>query len=186
MKNLIKYLNNYSKLSPATEKAIQQLYKLEYYKKNEFILREGKVCEKLGFIQAGLVRRFYYNEENEVTRWIYSENEFISSLPSFFKQIPSRENFQACEDCAILTLNYKDEEKLFEYPDYERLHRILLREYISSLSEFHYSFKVMSSEQKYEYIGSYFPEILKRAKLGHVASLIGITQETLSRLRAKK
>ena len=184
MNELISFINHFQELDSETEQAVKKYFVKEVYKKNELIIEAGKVCSKVSFIESGLVRRFYYDNGDDVTKWIYSNNQFITSLSSFFEQKPSFEFFQACEDTVVYSLSYADEQILLEYPLFSKFHIKQLRLYLSGLNEFHHSFKLMSAQEKYSYLLTLFPQIIEKAKLKYIASLIGVSQETLSRIRA--
>lgn len=184
MTELIEFINRYCELDYTTEQAILDCFKTEVYEKNEFIFEEGKICSKISFIKSGLVRKFYMNDGLDVTSWIYFNNQWLTSMTSFFEQKPSFENFQACEKTELYSLSYSDEQRLLEYPMFAKFHINLLRQYLASLNEFHHKYKLMNAYEKYSYLLTYFPEIVKKAKLKHIASLIDVSQETLSRIRA--
>lgn len=184
MKQLIDVINSFQKLDDETDQAIRKYFVIEKCKKHEFIIEEGKICRKVYFIKSGTVRRFCFENDIEVTKWIYTDNQFITSLSSFFQQKPSFENFQACEDTVLYSLSYSDEQILLEYPLFSKFHIKQLRFYLSHINEFHHLFRIMTAQQKYVFLLDSFPEIIIKSKLKHVASLIGVSQETLSRIRA--
>lgn len=184
MIELIKVINSFQELDSETEKAIMKYFVVENFKKNEFIVEEGKICKKVYFIKSGAIRRFSHEEGTEVTKWIYTDNQFVTSLSSFFEQKPSFENFQACEETILYSLSYSDELILLEYPLFLKFHIRQLRLYLSKINEFHHVFRLMNAQEKYMYLLESFPQIILKAKLKHIASLIGVSQETLSRIRA--
>jgi CRP-like cAMP-binding protein len=184
MTELIAFINTLQELDFETEQAIKKYFVKETYLKNEFIIEEGKICSKISYIKSGLVRRFYLDDGEEITKWIYTNDQFITSLSSFFEQKPSFEIFQACEETILYSLSYSDEQLLLEYPLFAKFHIKLLRLYLSKLNEFHHSYKLMSAQEKYMYLLHSFPSIIKKAKLKHIASLIDVSPETLSRIRA--
>ena len=184
MTELIEFISHYVELNFETEQVILECFKTEIYEKNEFILEEGKTCSKVSFIKSGLVRRFYMNDGQEITNWIYYDNQWLTSMTSFFDQKPSFEAFQACEKTVLYSLSYSEEQRLLEYPLFAKFHIKLLRQYLALLNEFHHQYKLMNAHEKYSYLLTYFPEIVKKAKLKHIASLMDVSQETLSRIRA--
>ncbi|MEZ0183754.1 Crp/Fnr family transcriptional regulator [Flavobacterium oncorhynchi] len=184
MIELINVINSFQELDFETEEAIKKYFAEEKFKKGEYISQEGKVCCKMYFIKSGAVRRFCLEDGVEVTKWIYTDNQFVSSLSSFFEQKPSFENFQTCEETIVYSLSYSDEEILLEYPLFLKFHMKQLRLYLSRINEFHHLFRVMSAQKKYMFLLESFPQIIIKAKLKHIASLIGVSQETLSRIRA--
>jgi hypothetical protein len=120
----------------------------------------------------------------EFTKWIYTDNQFVTSLSSFFEQKPSFESLQTCEETIVYSLLYSDELILLEYPLFSQFHIKQLRLYLSKINEFHYLFRIMNAQEKYTYLLESFPQIILKAKLKHIASLIGVSQETISRIRA--
>jgi signal-transduction protein with cAMP-binding, CBS, and nucleotidyltransferase domain len=184
MIELIKIINSFQELDLETEKAIEKYFVVEKFKKDELIVEEGKICRKVYFIKSGAIRRFYHEEGTEVTKWIYTDNQFVTSLSSFFEQKPSFESFQTCEETIVYSLSYSDELILLEYPLFSKFHMRQLRLYLSKINEFHHMFRVMSAQEKYMYLLESFPQIILKAKLKHIASLLGVSQETLSRIRA--
>lgn len=186
MTELLDVINSFQELDSETEQAVGKYFIEEKFKKGEYIITEDKICSKIYFIKSGLVRRFCCLEDGiEVTKWIYTDNQFITSLSSFFEQKPSFENFQASEETILFSLSYDDEQILLEYPLFSKFHIKLLRVYLSKLNEFHHFDTSMSAQEKYLYLLNTLPQIILKAKLKDIASLIGVSPETLSRIRAQ-
>jgi len=184
MRELIHVINGFQELDFETEEAIKKYFIVERFKKDEFIIEEGKVCSKIYFIKSGAVRRFSLEDGVEFTKWIYTDNQFVTSLSSFFEQKPSFESLQTCEETIVYSLLYSDELILLEYPLFSQFHIKQLRLYLSKINEFHHIFRIMNAQEKYGYLLESFPQIILKAKLKHIASLIGVSQETISRIRA--
>lgn len=184
MEELIQIINSFQELDVETGLAIKKSFVEETFKKDQFIIVEGKICDKIYFIKSGAIRRFCIEDGEEVTKWIYTDNQFVTSMSSFFEQKPSFESFQTCEETIVYSLSYSDEQTLLEYPLFVKFHIKQLRYYLSSINEFNHLFRLMTAEKKYLFLLESFPQIIKKAKLKHIASLIGVSQETLSRIRA--
>ncbi|MXO07494.1 Crp/Fnr family transcriptional regulator [Flavobacterium sp. HBTb2-11-1] len=184
MEELIRIINSFQELDLETERAIKGSFVEETFKKDEFIIEEGKICRKIYFIKSGAVRRFCIEDGIEVTKWIYTNHQFVTSMSSFFEQKPSFESFQTCEETTVYSLSYSDEQALLEYPLFIKFHIKQLRYYLSHINEFNHVFRLMTAEKKYLFLLESFPQIIKKTKLKHIASLIGVSQETLSRIRA--
>jgi CRP-like cAMP-binding protein len=123
MTELINFISNFQKLDTETEQAINDHFIEETYKKNQYIVEAGKICNKVFFIKSGFVRRFFVNSGQEVTIWFYDCNQMVTSMPSFFGQKPANEYLQACEKTTIYSLSFQDEEKLLEdYPLFAKFH----------------------------------------------------------------
>jgi signal-transduction protein with cAMP-binding, CBS, and nucleotidyltransferase domain len=185
MIELMKFINKFQKLDDETEQAIKKYFVVETFKKDEFIVETGKICSKVFFIKSGFVRRFFMNDEQEVTIWFYGNNQMATSMPSFFEQKPAYEYLQACEDTIIYALSFNNEQKLLEeYPLFAKFHLKQLRYYLAGLDEVSYRLKLMTAKEKYLMMLALVPEIMQKAKLKHVASFLDVSQETLSRIRA--
>lgn len=185
MIELLNIINSFQQLDLETKEAVTKYFIEEKFQKNEFIITEGKICSKIYFIKSGVVRRFCLEDGIEITKWIYTDNQFVTSLSSFFEQKPSFENFQASEDTIVYALSYHDEQVLLDYPLFCKFHTKLLRIYLSKLNEFHHFYTSMNAQEKYLYLLNSLPQIILKAKLKDVASLIGVNPETLSRIRAQ-
>lgn len=184
MIELFEAMEKIQKLDFETKELIKLCFVEEKFNKEEIIVAKGKVCEKIYFIKSGVVRRFYIEDDKEIVSWIYTENQFFTSLSSYFEQKPSFEIFTACSETIVYSLSYQEELKLLNNPNFTQFHIKFLRIYLSKLNEFHHVFRFMSAQEKYDFLLKSFPDIIKNAKLKYIASLIGVSQETLSRIRA--
>lgn len=183
MKDLIQFINQFQKLDTPTEEAIRSHFFKESFAKNDYLLKKGQVSKKIHFISSGLVRRFYLKDGIESTIWLYHSGHWIASMSSYFNQKPSYEFFQACEDTTVYSLNYQDEQTLLQFPLFLKFHVEFLRKSIAGFDEFHFVFGEMSAREKYIYLLEKFPLIIQKAKQKHIASLLNVSQETLSRIR---
>lgn len=85
MTELINVINGFQELDHETEVAIKKYFIVEKFKKGEFVVETGNICKKIYFIKSGAVRRFSLKDGEEVTKWIYTDNQFVTSLSSFFE-----------------------------------------------------------------------------------------------------
>ncbi len=174
-------------ISENLKNALYEYAHIEVYPKSYLLLRESKICHRMYFINSGTVRTFYYHNDKEVTSWVYNENQLLCSWHSFILQKPSFENVEINEDAEIASLSFSQiQELLNNYPQFERYNRIALEQQLAFLDEYYKGYMFLSAKEKYENLIAYFPDIEQRVNLGHIASLLGISQETLSRLRGKK
>lgn len=184
MTELISFINQFEKLDNETIDAINFYFKEELFRKNEFLVEAGKVCSRINFIKSGLVRRFYLSDGEEMTKWLYHDNHWVAIMSSYFEQKTSFEFLQACEDTIVYSLSFENEQKLLEYPLFFRFYAHFFRCSLSAFDEFHFVFGSMSAQKKYQYLIDKFPLMIQKAKQKHIASLLNISQETLSRIRA--
>lgn len=186
MDDLIRFINQYTRLDKNAEHALRELVESESYRKNEYLLQEGQICTRVWFIQSGSVRKFYLHEGKEITTWIHFENEMFTSLSSYFQQQPSEEYLQACENTKLLSISYANSLKMNEYPQISNFSKLHLEEQFSIIDKVSKKFSQMNAAEKYDALAEMTPGLIKRAKLGYIASIMGVSQETLSRIRAKK
>jgi signal-transduction protein with cAMP-binding, CBS, and nucleotidyltransferase domain len=186
MKAWINLMKRYVKLSKEAEQAFLNELKRESYKKNAFLIPAGQVCSKVWFINEGMVRRGFFHDDEDITVWMYWENDIVTALNSFTTRTPALEFIQAQEDVEVFSISYQVTERLFTaYPEIREFSRLHQQEKLFCWDSFCQRFPLMDAQQKYEYLSEVAPQIIKRAKLSHVASIMHVTQETLSRVRAR-
>ncbi len=183
MQQLIAYIEKFVNLDSETIEELEKLATIEAYAKNQYILEQGQRCNKIWFLKSGMVRKYYIHDGKEVTVWIHTENETFTSLQSYSLDIPSDEYIQACEDTAVISITRENSEKLVKSPQIATFTNVLMGKEFADKDIHSKAFSTKDAKGKYEYLQKIAPEIIKRAKLGHIASMLGISQETLSRIR---
>lgn len=153
--------------------------------KNELLVRQGQVCKKLYFIETGLGRSYYLKKDGkEVTQWFFAEGKPMSSVESFFQQNPSLYYLEVLEDSLVHSITKERLDFLFDkYPKMEKFGRILATEMLTKVVNKLNAIQFQTAPERYEYMLKEFPDISQRVPLGHIASYLGMTQETLSRIR---
>lgn len=186
MQNFINYINQFINLSEETENAILQLAEKITIEKGEQLLAEGKTCKHLYFLEEGTLRSFFYLKGKDVTHWIYPNNSMVTSWYSYVTKNPSSEYIEATENSVLISLSYDNWQTLYSnHPELERFGRIVLESQIAAIDEFYKGYYFLTAKEKYELLITNYPSIIQRANLGHIASMLGISQETLSRIRGK-
>lgn len=154
--------------------------------KSDFLISEGQICRSLYFLESGCMRGFYNIDGKDVTQWFGFENNFVTSFRSFTAQVPSVEYIQALEDCVLWTISYEDFKKLLlHHSEIEKFVRLMYEHYYIRLEERYSNAHFKTATERYEDLLQNHPHILQRIPLGHIASYLGISQETLSRIRKK-
>jgi CRP-like cAMP-binding protein len=153
--------------------------------RNEFLFKEGRVCNEYFFLEKGFIRAFAHDTEgNDVTTNFYSAYQVVFEVSSFFNRTISKENFQAIVDCEGWFISYDQLNNLFhsmhEFRDFGR--SILVKGF-SSLKIRMLSMITETAEQRYDALLKTNPEIFQHAALKHIASYLGITDTSLSRIR---
>jgi len=183
---LISILNHFH---PLTEGVIKFLKEHAYscsFNKGELLLEEGQVCEHIYFIKKGVVRGFVKEGKREITTWITGEGEMVSSILTFEEKGSAIEIMQAIEDCEMLALTLVDLEKLYEqFPEFNIVSRKLLQKYYSDAEGRAFIARLTNAETKYKKFLTRYSHFANRVPLTYIASFLGITLETLSRVRRK-
>ncbi len=137
-------------------------------------------------IEKGLVRSFYNINEREINVWFGFESGILGSvMPLFFSQ-PSIENIQFLEDTTLYYISSNDLESFYKSSqEMNTIGRKMAEEYCKILEERSFLLQTHTAEQRYHWLLKNQPEALQRISLGHIASYLGISQETLSRIRKK-
>ncbi len=160
---------------------------LRKVKKGEMLISEGKICNQLFFIKKGFLRGFHYQNGKEITAWFGFENDFATATYSFVSQRIGYENVEVIEDSIIYAITHEDLDNIYQnHPEFNYVGRLLTEKYYIDLMERTLCLQFQTAKQSYDQLVATHPHILKRASLGHIASYLGISQETLSRIRAKK
>ncbi len=183
MKHLISYIEKIVKLNDEAIHALESLVDIERYEKNQYILEQGQRCNKIWFLESGMVRKFHLQEGKEITSWIHTENEIFTSLQSYSQNTPANEYLQACEDTVAIGISRKNSEELIHFPEFVKFTNTLMEREFVNIDVHNKAMNIKDAKGRYEYLREIAPETVKRAKLGYIASILGISQETLSRIR---
>lgn len=183
---LLSHISKVIPISKELEAEINRVSKKVKFKKGEAIIEVGERCSNLYFIEKGLVRGYYFDEAKEITGWFAKENEFATSFYSFIAKEPSSETIQVLEDCELIALSYTALQNLYtKFPETERIGRIITESYYIKLEERILNIQFKTAKERYDKLVASNPSLLQRASLGQIATYLGITQETLSRIRSE-
>lgn len=186
MEQFINYIKSYISLSTEAEKALRKVALEETVVKNTTLLKEGKTCNRMYFLVSGTVRTFFYQNGKDITHWISPENSIFTAFNSYIMQRPSTEYIETTEDATIVSITYDEWQELYKnHPELERFGRLIMEEQMALIDEFYKGYYFLTAKEKYNLLIESYPAVLQKANLGHIASMLGISQETLSRIRGK-
>lgn len=155
------------------------------YQKGEFLLHAGSIENHLSFVESGLLRGVHYLNGREITTWFGLEGRFWAAYHSFIGRVPSMENVEAIEPTTVYRITYSNLQSFYAaYPVCEHLGRKIAEQCFVDVSNRLMSMQFATAQEKYNHLQQTNPEIIRRAPLGYIAQYLGITQETLSRVRA--
>jgi CRP-like cAMP-binding protein len=186
VEQLLNHIKNYYPLSEEAQVALQDCFEQVILSKNEYLLTEGKISRHLYFLEKGALRGYYNLDGKEITHWFGFEDDFVTSFHSFITQEPAVENIQLLEGSVLWSISKETLTGLFnKFHEIERLVRIAYEKYYIRLEERFVNAQFKTATERYENLLTQTPHILERVPLGIVASYLGISQETLSRIRSR-
>jgi CRP-like cAMP-binding protein len=185
MEELFRYFAAFGPLSRDAMEAIAGITKSVEVKKNQDLQPIGHTCRTIYFLEKGLARIYYYKEDIDITESFSFENSLVVRFESLFAGQPSRKGIQALEDCRLFAINANLLTKLYDkFPEIERLLRkITEAQLVENINRVE-SIQFNTAEERYHQLLREAPDVLKRVPLKYVASYLGITPVSLSRIRA--
>ncbi|MDO1449813.1 Crp/Fnr family transcriptional regulator [Rhodocytophaga aerolata] len=185
--SLFVFLSQLNTVSGELKEAITRCLTKQELKKKTLLLQEGKVCDRVYFIEKGLARAYYFMDGQEITSWFMKENDMIISVYSFFSQRISYENMELEEDSILISITNKDLQMLYrQFPEFNFFGRVLTEDYYVRSEERIISHRMQTAEQRYEALFKSSPSLFNRVLNKHIASYLGMSAETLSRIRKKR
>jgi CRP/FNR family transcriptional regulator, anaerobic regulatory protein len=168
-------------------KTIVSFFKQETIKKGEYFLKTGKPSDKLSFIQSGMLRIFVDQEDKEVTQWISTKGYFVTDLSGFIFETPARWNIQALADTALFSISRNDYKKIGKaIPQWHELEKLFIARCFTILEDRIFSHLSMTAEERYHFFFENNKELFNQVPLQYIASMLGMTPETFSRIRKKQ
>ncbi|WP_028980963.1 Crp/Fnr family transcriptional regulator [Sporocytophaga myxococcoides] len=178
---------NYSPLSESCKTDIQKKAKVLILEKPAILVKEGQFADKAYFLIKGCARAFYLKDGKDISDWFAFEGDFICSINSFFLNIPSPHAIETLEPAVLLELSRDHIQSLSDqYHDFEKLINKVVVKTLLQLQQRIVSIQFETAHQKFENLLKITPDITQRVPLTHIASYLGITLETLSRIRNPK
>ncbi len=172
--------------NPELAKAFEQIMTFEKYPKHHILHEAGNVCNHMYIITSGIARVFYYKEDKDITVHFSAEQESITTIDSFIQRKKSKYNIEALEDLEVFKIAHADLESLFDNnPTFERFGRLFLQQIYMDLVERIDDLQLHTAQERYQILLEKKPSLFQRVSSKHIASFLGMTAETFSRIRAK-
>jgi CRP/FNR family transcriptional regulator, anaerobic regulatory protein len=182
-----KIFEQHISISEALENKLNAITQKRKFLKNEVLLKQGDVGKYLYCIESGIVRAFHTQKGKEITLYFVVEGQIFTSAYSLISQRPSFENIAALEDSILYCILRKDLYELYDtFPEMNIVGRELIELYFLELEERLNSMQFQNAKQRYKNFLNIESHLLERVSLGHLASYLGMTQETLSRIRKQQ
>ena len=184
-KQLFSLLNSLYPLSEDLKSALFSSSREVSLKKGSCLFKEGMIASNAYFIAKGMGRTYYYKEGKEITNNLCPENRVFISASSYYTSQPSYETGELIEDSNLIVLPHETIESLcLEYLELNYMIRRLVEIFYVLLDQRTYSLHMKTAQERYTFCLENSPDFFKRVPLGQIASYLGISQETLSRLRS--
>ena len=179
--------DSYAPLSDESKHELISNLKIKTCAKGEVIVREGQNADKVFYVVQGCARAYYLKDGRDITDWFAFEDEFITAIISFFGDEPSPHYIELLEDAILIELTKEVVERLSQkFHDFEHLIRIAVTRTMLQHQKRLSSILFNTAEERYEQIMLMYPNITNRVPLTHIASYLGMTLETLSRVRGAR
>lgn len=182
---LEKYITTLLPMPIDKAKLFAEQFELIELQKGDLILKENKTSKETYFLESGFIRSFTFdNNGEEVTTNIFSAPCFVNDFLSFFKQQPTKENIQTLTNCKLWKMSYEAVQTNFHsYPEFREFGRIMLVTNYSILHDRMLGMIKDTAENRYQKLMKHQPDIFQNIPLKIIASYLGITDTSLSRIR---
>jgi CRP-like cAMP-binding protein len=182
---LLQFIQKMQQLPPEKTEVIAGFFTEKNFSKNDLMIEEGKVCDEYFVLVEGLVRSQAFDlEGNDITTGFCSPQQIVADPYSFFKRIPCKENFYAITDCTVYKITYDEVQKAFHsMPEFREFGRGILINAYALLKQRMLSMLQETAEQRYSNLLHSNPDIIQNAPVKHIASYLGVTDTSLSRIR---
>ena len=166
-------------------KVILPKYKEVKFNKNDYLLQEGQIEKKYWFLETGYIRSYVIDTEgNDITFNLFTSQDVVIDYPSIFFFAPTRENIQALSECVCWEITFEDFQEMFNsITNYREQQRSLLVGSYFALKQHSISLIADEAKQRYLKLLKEKPHIIQNVSLKHIATFLGITDTSLSRIR---
>jgi CRP/FNR family transcriptional regulator, anaerobic regulatory protein len=179
-----KYLQDNFKFSDQDWEDISEFVEPMTIDKGEYFVQQGKVCRRLAFIAEGVFRLCMERDGLDITCYFVSENGFVGDPDSFYSRKPSDKNIQALTDALIVGITLDNLNNIYsKCPRFKEIMLSIDHKVVMDLMTQRDFLQHADATAKYQHFVQHYSHILQRVPLGYVASFLGITQQSLSRLR---
>ncbi|MET0637666.1 MAG: Crp/Fnr family transcriptional regulator [Chitinophagaceae bacterium] len=187
MTRLEQYINANFGVTGEELSMIASLFEPEMIRKGEFYIKSGTTCNKLSFVQSGYLRLYATLADKDITQWIFSKGYFMGDMSSFTFNIPSRWNIQALTDATLFTIQKESYINIVEkVPRWPEIEKHFLISCFSTMENRIFGHLSMSAEERYAAFYENNRELFNQVPLLYIASMLGMTPETFSRIRKRQ
>jgi CRP-like cAMP-binding protein len=187
MSKLKKYIIETFGFTESEFQKIKDFFQPKKIPKGEYFLKEGQYVRQMGFVESGILREFLFVNDKEVTKWFSTSGYFAVDLAGFLFDENSKVNYQAISDVEILVISKENYNKIStKVSRWDKLEKMFLAKCFTVLENRVVSHLALSAEERYSQLFAFNPTLFNEVPLNQIASMLGMTAETLSRIRKKQ
>ena len=187
MTQLQQYIRSYFGISNEDMKKVTELFSETEIKKGDYFIKSGQYCEKMSFVRNGFIRVFANAGDKEITQWISAKGYFLTDLYSFIFKQRARWNMQALSDCQLYTIQKGNYEKMNDLvPNWAEMEKRFIAGCFVTLENRVFTHLSLSAEERYDALFESDRELFNQVPMQYLASMLGMSPETFSRIRSKK
>lgn len=187
MTELQQYISTYFSIEQDHLKQVAELFTETQLAKGEYFVKTEHYSDKLSFVRSGYIRVFKEYNNKEITQWISDKGFFITDLSSFMFRTRARWNIQAMTDCTLFTIQGENYKKLNQViPNWSELEKRFIAGCFLALEDRIFNHLSLSAEERYDDLFEKNKEMFNQIPQQYLASMLGMTPETFSRIRKKK
>jgi CRP-like cAMP-binding protein len=177
----------FGELSEEELDIVQSYFYEEKLQKNDYFTCSEKICNRLSIVKSGIFRIYTLSDGKEVTQWLSKEDQLITEIMGFFYQQPNRWTIQAITDVSLLTIRKENYLKLCEnFPKWNTIEKQFIVKCFAMLEDRVFSHISMTAEERYDLYYQKNKDLFNLVPLQYIASVLGMSAETLSRIRKRK
>jgi len=181
--------NQINKIHPISEEVtavLDSCFEIIEVPRKQMLLRDGETCNYHYLVLSGLARMYYIKDGEEVCSVFIEENSFFNAAQSFYTRKPGYEYIDTIEPSTLARIHYDHLQRLYHaHPELNIIARVITEHYLVKSQERLYLLRRQTAEERYVYFAEHYPTLLQRVPLKYIASYLGLTLETLSRIRNK-
>jgi CRP-like cAMP-binding protein len=175
MKQLADYIKSKIRIRETDLQIVLSAFEKKTFSKGTFVLRKGEIANQYFYVKSGGLRFYYGDYNDETTAWVFFQDDFFTEISSLNPQIPTRFNIEAIEHTELIVINKTEMEKLYQQIP-------VWQEFGRRQTDHMLKFQTLSAEEMYlEFMKT--PDFLQKIPLKQLASVLGITSNSLSRIR---
>lgn len=183
---LQQFMAQFGELTAEEQQQIANNLIVEAYPKGKLLVKAGDVCRYCYFVLEGCLRQYKLADDTEVTIQFYTEREAAVDFNSYVNQVKSDSYLVCLEDTIVIEGNLEQETDMYErFPKLQQITRAMMEQDFGKMQEQFSRFIASNAEERYVYLLNNRPDLLQRVPLQYLASYIGVTPESLSRIRKR-